>query len=119
MDQKTLNFFAIKQNKSENKVLLIKPLIAEEQTDATTVATSKMNSEEDQEMSHSSQNMICLETEKIEDPALLRLNSSVNSSVSSDDYILTASILEDEDWLSTQGPAQEERIDVDFSSPTK
>jgi hypothetical protein len=41
------------------------------------------------------------ETEKIEDPALLKLNSSM----SSEDFILTASILEDEEWISTQGPA--------------
>ena len=51
MNQKYLNLTQIKQNKSENKSLMCKPLIAEEPVDATTTATSKMNSENDFEMS--------------------------------------------------------------------
>ena len=51
MNQKYLNLTQIKQNKSENKSLMCKPLIAEEPVDATTTATSKMNSDDDFEMS--------------------------------------------------------------------
>jgi hypothetical protein len=53
MDNKSLDFAAIKQNISENKMLYCKDLKTEEPLETTTVATSKLNSEEDEEMNSS------------------------------------------------------------------
>ena len=122
MNQKYLNLTQIKQNKSENKSLMCKPLIAEEPVDATTVATSKkMNSEDDFEMS---QHDIEQNFYQYENPSLLKLSSADNSSMSSDDFILTASVFDDEDQLPTQGPCAVEQVSLNFdivkqSSPKK
>ena len=121
MNQKYLNLTQIKQNKSENKSLMCKPLIAEEPVDATTTATSKMNSENDFEMSQLDIEQNCYQ---YENPSLLKLSSADISSMSSDDFILTASVFDDEDQLPTQGPCAVEQVSLNFeivkqSSPKK
>ena len=75
-----------------------------------------MNSEDDLSQSL---NEIELEgfdqTEKIDDPELLKLQNYEVSSMSSDDFILTASMMEEDDCLSTKGPVAEELVITEFT----
>ena len=74
VNQKHLNFSAIKQNKSENKILDSKFKIAEEPIDTTTIATSKNASEDDLSQSLNEIELLGFDqTEKIDDPELLKL----------------------------------------------
>ena len=100
VNHKHLNFAAIKQNKSENKIFDNKFKPVEEPIDTTTVATSKMNSEDDLSQSLNEIELVGFDqTEKIDDPELLKLQNYEVSSMSSDDFILTASMMDEDDCL--------------------